>query len=125
MFDTSKVFRFTVTGSQNLSVETSIIHTLIVVGVYEANSRITSSKAVIASSFSSQRYVYKDEIRISEYEHPGPRRHTTSCFRVRQPTDRSHKGNSNSQGTPDLSTPKRFRCLNGEHIVRCKERGLK
>ncbi|GBO36254.1 hypothetical protein AVEN_60882-1 [Araneus ventricosus] len=37
----------------------------------------------------------------------------------------SHKRKLSVRGRPDLSTPKRFRRLNGQHIVRCKKKDLK
>ncbi|GBN81258.1 hypothetical protein AVEN_85709-1 [Araneus ventricosus] len=75
----------------------SIIHTLIVVGVY-SNSHITSSKAVVvASPFSSHRHICKDEIRIPVSRTPQTHHVLFQC----QTTNRAlTQRNSPSQGTP-------------------------
>ncbi|GBO07454.1 hypothetical protein AVEN_181924-1 [Araneus ventricosus] len=53
---------------------------------------------------------------------PGPRRRTTvSNKRILTHT----KENLLVRGRSDLKTPKSFRRLNGEHIVRCKKKDFK
>ncbi|GBO23493.1 hypothetical protein AVEN_100598-1 [Araneus ventricosus] len=103
-----------------------ILHTLIVVGVYiKFTYYFIKNCCCSISLLESSVHVQGRDPNIRKNRYPGPRRRTTSCFSVRQPTKRSHQGILPVRRHRGLSTPKSFRRLNGEHIVQCKKKDLK
>ncbi|GBM46242.1 hypothetical protein AVEN_224808-1 [Araneus ventricosus] len=92
--------------------------------IYERLSFVASSKIIVA-------FLLEPSVRLQGREPnvrilaPRPRRRTTSVHRVRQANSTHTKKNLPVRGRPELITPKSFRRLNGEHIVRCKKKDLK
>ncbi|GBM22970.1 hypothetical protein AVEN_165927-1 [Araneus ventricosus] len=86
---------------------------------------VASSKTVAAAP------LFEPSVRLQGREPnlripaPGLCRCTTLFHSDRQANSTHTKENLPVRGRPDLSTPKRSRCLNGKHIFRCKKKDLK